>query len=486
MERNVSLFSVEGIESLFGHEAAENEKPDRLRQYYFKSKVYESITADLPLRILVGHKGTGKSALFAVAQAEDADANRVSIAVRPDDISGIQVSEEDFNSRIQSWKVGLSQVIQTLILRSLGVSDEGVHRSLNIAGKFLNTLKDVAKPYLQNKADTDPVEKLFADRFLKTRSLTIYIDDLDRGWEGRKHDIKRISALLNALRDLSAANSGIRFRVALRSDVYYAVRTSDESTDKIEGSVVWHSWQNHDILVLLAKRVATHFGDEFDEPKVRRLHQIQISEFLKRVITSRFMGQGRWANIPIHRALMTMVRQRPRDLVKLCSLAANHARENGRDIIMTDDLRSIFEDYSQGRLQDTFNEYRTELPEVDRLLLGMKPDKRTASTAASYLFATDKLLAKINTIITHGKFHFASGKTATAQDLAAFMYKIDFLIARRDHDNSIERKFFETHRYISSKFADFGYDWEIHPAYRWALQPTSIVQLFNQIAPFDN
>jgi len=64
-------FSVEGIESLFGHEAAENEKPERLRQYYFKGKVYEAITADLPLRILVGHKGTGKSALFAVAQAED-------------------------------------------------------------------------------------------------------------------------------------------------------------------------------------------------------------------------------------------------------------------------------------------------------------------------------------------------------------------------------------------------------------------------------
>ena len=478
-------FSVEGIESLFGHEAAENEKPERLRQYYFKGKVYEAITADLPLRILVGHKGTGKSALFAVAQAEDVDAGRVSLAVRPDDISGIQASDEDFNSRILSWKVGLSQVIQSLVLNSLGLSADGIKQPINIAGKFLKTLKDVARPYIQNKVATDPIEKLFAERFLKTHSLTIYIDDLDRGWEGRTHDIKRISALLNALRDLSGANSGLKFRVALRSDVYFAVRTSDESTDKIEGSVVWHSWQNHDILVLLAKRVATHFGDEFDEPKVRRLPQIQITEYLQRVIIARFMGQGRWANIPIHRVLMTMVRQRPRDLVKLCSLAANHARDNGRDIIMTDDLKSIFDDYSQGRLQDTFNEYRTELPEIDRLLLGMKPSKRTASTADSYLFTTEQLLTKIKAICAQGKFQFSNKRVATPQDLAAFMYKIDFLIARRDQDNSIERKYFETHRYISSKFADFGYDWEIHPAYRWALQPTSIAELFNQIAPFE-
>jgi hypothetical protein len=349
----------------------------------------------------------------------------------------------------------------------------------------LYSLKETAKPYLKDKVTTDPLEKLFADRFLQTNSLTIYIDDLDRGWEGKSNDVKRISALLNALRDLSSDNAGLRFRVALRSDVYFSVRTSDESTDKIEGSVVWHSWENHDILVLLAKRVATHFNDPFDEFRVRQLPQVKITEYLKKVVVSTFMGQGRWSNIPIHRALMTMVRQRPRDLVKLCTLAANHARDNGRDVIMTDDLRSIFEEYSQGRLQDTFNEYRTELPDIERLLIGMKPNKRTASAAASYLFTTEQLLSKIQSISERGKFLFSNKKTGSQQELAAFMYKIDFLIARRDYEDKIERRYFETHRYISSKFADFGYNWEIHPAYRWALQPTSIAELFNQISPFE-
>lgn len=478
-------FSVENIQSLFGHEAAENEKPERLREYYFKSKTYESITADLPLRILVGHKGCGKSAMFAIAQAEDADAGRVALAVRPDDISGIQTADGDFNSSIQSWKSGLSRVIQSLIFRNMGVLVKRSSKPIDIAGKFLYTLKETAKPYLNDKVATDPVERAFAEKFLKTHSLTIYIDDLDRGWEGRSSDVRRISALLNALRDLTSDNPGLRFRVALRSDVYFSVRTSDESTDKIEGSVVWHTWENHDILVLLAKRVATHFNDPFDESKVRQLPQITITEYLRKVIVMRFMGQGRWSNIPIHRALMTMVRQRPRDLVKLCTLAANQARDHGRNVIMTDDLRSVFEEYSQGRLQDTFNEYRTELPEIERLLIGMKPNKRTASAADSYLFTTEQLFSKIQSIAERGRFQFSNKKTGSQQDLAAFMYKIDFIIARRDHEDKIDRKFFETHRYLSSKFADFGYNWEVHPAYRWALQPTSIADLFNQISPFE-
>ncbi len=33
-------FSDEEIADLFGHEAAEDEKPERLREYYFKNDIY--------------------------------------------------------------------------------------------------------------------------------------------------------------------------------------------------------------------------------------------------------------------------------------------------------------------------------------------------------------------------------------------------------------------------------------------------------------
>ena len=45
----------------------------------------------------------------------------------------------------------------------------------------------------------------------------------------------------------------------------------------------------------------------------------------------------------------------------------------------------------------------------------------------------------------------------------------------------IDRKYFEDNKYITSKNVDFGYDWEVHPAYRWALQPEDPLSIFNEL-----
>lgn len=42
---------------MFGAEAAEDEPEYRFRQYFISNKTYENLISDLPLRILIGHKG---------------------------------------------------------------------------------------------------------------------------------------------------------------------------------------------------------------------------------------------------------------------------------------------------------------------------------------------------------------------------------------------------------------------------------------------
>ena len=46
-------FDEQQIQELFGHEAAENESVERLREYYFKTSTYDQVITDLPLRVLV-------------------------------------------------------------------------------------------------------------------------------------------------------------------------------------------------------------------------------------------------------------------------------------------------------------------------------------------------------------------------------------------------------------------------------------------------
>ena len=481
----IPKFTEENIQKLFGHEAAEDEDFARLREYFFKSKVYERIAADLPLRILVGHKGIGKSALFKIALAEDREKRGLfPILIRPDDLMGLGITQPDFLQQIRDWKRGLTEVIARKALSSFGLSsDDVIAKIANVGGKLVAFIGDAIRPLLEKAGATmNPVNRVIASNFAKNQIVTVYIDDLDRGWEGKREDIRRVSALLNAARDMCGEHVGLRFRIALRSDVYYLVRTSDESTDKIEGSVVWYTWTNHEILVLLVKRIETFFGRAPDEMQLMHMHQKSLASYLDPIMEPRFLGRGHWDNAPVHRILMSLIRKRPRDLVKLCTLAAQRAREDGVAKIGTAHLDGSFEEYSQGRIQDTINEYRTELPDVERLVMAMRPTKKDWAAGAAYVFTNDQLQKKLDRILQQGRFTFANNKIASAKQLAQFLYKINFLTARKTRDDGeIVRKYFEENRYLSSEVVEFGFDWEIHPAYRWALQPESLDQIFSDL-----
>lgn len=317
----------------------------------------------------------------------------------------------------------------------------------------------------------NPAKTHIQERFLRDSSISVYIDDLDRGWGGRRADIRRISALVNAVRDITNENRGLHFRISLRSDVYFLVRTSDESTDKIEGSVIWQAWTNHEILVMLVKRVETFLGREHNYEKLKQLRQRELAGYLDPVIERRFEGAGHWQNAPMYRVLMSLIRKRPRDLVKLCTLAAREARATSANVIGTRHLEAVFEEYSQGRIQDTVNEFRSELPQIESLLLNMKPNRIEREARAGYVYTTADILKKIESIIERNRFTLASGREVGAKELLHFMYKINFITARKDVGEQIVRRYFEENRYVQSSVADFGFDWEIHPAYRWALQP---------------
>lgn len=473
-------FNEEVIEKLFGREAAEDEEPKRLREYYFKNTAYQQVISDTSPRILVGHKGIGKSALFTVAIAEGIEQGKLTISIQPSDIDELLSDEKnDLNRLIATWAKGLGEIIIQKVINFLGISSrEYLNEFQRDNESILEYLKRIL-PSLYDKIQPD--KKIFITYFLEQEKISIYIDDLDRGWKGRPIDVTRISALLNAVRDLSRRNRGLFFKLSLRSDVFYLVRTSDESTDKIEGSVIWHTWTNHEIYVLLIKRIETFFGRDISEDAFLKKSQRDLSVYLHTIMEDTFTGRGLWLNTPMYKILMSLIRKRPRDLIKLCTLAAKKSFARKSEIIQTEDFKSIFEEYSQGRIQDTINEYRSELPNIQGLIMNMKPNKKEREARKGYVYTTDELFKKIGDIMESQSFLFSDNQTATKQKLATFLYKINFLTARRDVGESIVRKYFEENRYLSSDFVDFGFDWEVHPAYRWALQPTNIDEIYNSL-----
>lgn len=482
MENNF-VFNDITIQSLFGYEDAESEPIERLKEYYLKKQVFSSVCADLPVRILVGHKGTGKSALFKIAFSEEKEKANLPIMIRPDDIAELGKTDDNFLLKIKQWKYGLTKIIGEKVLTEFKINDEVINSKLNQFGlKLLSFIYDAVSAVKDNLS-LDESKMLMMKNFLQNKKIVIYIDDLDRGWEGRKDDIQRISALLNAVRDMANDNPGLLFKISLRSDVYYLVRTSDESTDKIEGSVVWCKWTNHEILQMMVKRVLTFFSIQFDEMELMAKDQASLGRYLEQIMEPLFGGKGRWDQVPTYKVLMSLVRKRPRDIVKLCSLAARNAGEHNRTKLSTEDFQCVFEEYSLGRIQDTINEFRSELPNIDKLLFGMRPTQKERDEYGGFVYSEQQLRIKLSKIRQNSSIAFSNGRANSPAELKNFLYKINFLTARkRLDDGTIQRKYFEENRYLSTE-QNFSYDWEVHPAFRWALQPEGgddFFSLFNE------
>ena len=476
------------IERLFGAEDAENENDNRFKEYFYYNRTYDNLVADLPIRLLVGHKGIGKSALLRRAYLDNVENADLAVWIRPNDLtSHISNSEtSDFNQLIEKWKLGLLSAVFEKALARIGQDADNSNTKKNLAKSGVRSAIDIIVQLARTELPgvSDAVTKSAVSKFMTNRRIYVYIDDIDRGWDASSNSIKNISALLNGLRDLAGTDDRLMFRMGLRTDVYFLVRTSDESTDKIERNVLWLEWTNHEILHVIAKRIETFFDSDYDERKIQKLNQTDISNnVLSKIITPSFQGLGHWSNRPIHNVLLSLTRKRPRDLVKLLHGAARKAYLHNNPIITSGNLESTFESYSSERLQDIINEFRSELPNIEELVFGMRPTKKERRTAESYLYTTDQLIVKMKDIIGHSTLHYTNGRRVTPKSLIQFLYKIDFITARRDTSDGIDRKYFDQNKFLANEVVDFGYNWEVHPAYRWALQPQSVAHILDSIRP---
>ena len=479
-------FTDENIATLFGAEAAEDEPDARFREYFLYNNTYDNLISNLPLRILVGHKGVGKSASLKRARLNDQDNKILSVWLTPSDISAVVTNDigGSFIKLVEYWKQGILAIVANHILGEAADGLLNKAQMTSFAARIASFIPALTKTITERAGGAGfDLNQAVVDNFVKTGVINVYIDDIDRGWSASRADIKNISALLNAMRDISGSERRICFRIGLRSDVYFLVRTSDESTDKIESNVIWLTWTNHDILCIMAKRIETFFGIDRNQNDILKLTQIDITKhILKKVIDPVYSGSGRWENVPIHTVLLSLTRQRPRDLVKLMHGAARKAARAPSTVISSAHLGASFEEYSNERLQDIINEFRSEMPEIEKLLLEMKPTKKERIAALSYQFTAEKLRAKISDVMDHVKLGFSNGRPITAKSIVQFLYKIDFITARKVlPDGSIERRFFDRSRFLANEFADFGFDWEIHPAYRWALQPQNIQDVIDSL-----
>lgn len=62
------------------------------------------------------------------------------------------------------------------------------------------------------------------------------------------------------------------------------------------------------------------------------------------------------------------------------------------------------------RPDDIINEHKYELPDIERLLLGMKPSHEMKKSEKPFVYDKERLVRKLECIMENGKFYFANNK----------------------------------------------------------------------------
>lgn len=488
-------FKKENRLKLFGHEDAGKEKEERLTSYYYKTTQYEDISSDIDLQIITGEKGTGKSALLKMSYIEAKENDYVAIWIRLDDLSelyGDILNEEDLYKLKTLWKKSISKLVVMKLASLSGFSySEDYEKALQWAynsgyasrdfiSRTVKMLKPIYEKYITLNDDSSTGERGVMERMINNQKIRLFFDDFDLDWKGNSKDIIKIKSLLLSLSDMTSDMEGLSARIALRTDVYEMIR-NEEFSDKFESSIIQCKWDNKEIIKTLAKRICSYFNVQFNEITTcdEATMQYNVIQYLNLIFEPKFDGCTRcWSNAPIHRVIFSLIRRKPRDMVKLCQSVSEEAYKQKLNKINASCFLAILESYSQERLKDLINEYKNQLPQLSSLLARMAPTKQEikSKTSERYVYTTAELHSKIKNILKNIPIKIYSSSTESLQtadfhQIAHFLYKIGFITGRKRKENGkISRVYYDESPYLlNQNTGDGGFAWEIHPSYRGAL-----------------
>lgn len=473
-------FSSVDVVDLFGADAADLEDAGRLYSFFVENQSYEDIRQEHPICLAVGQRGIGKTALMRVASFDDKREGTPQLFLKGYQVLAAAASGMEGAAALTAFKSSIESAIVTHVAGIIAEESSEAFGAPPVAGSIFAKLAGVGSAILLSKSEAlrTATQKLTPWLFSKISTLNIYIDDTDIEWDGSPKAADKIGRLIQACFSIAADNNGdVRFKISLRSDLFNYLKVTSDVIYKVQSGIVQCRWDNDQIFRVLAKRVAVHDGKEStwnEELTQESMFRLYLDSYFE----VKFMGEGVWKNAPMRQILLSFIRQRPRDLVGLCHLEAKAAKKR-HSKIDTASLESVIRTYSDQRLNDTIVEFRTELPAIEKLLYEMRPEQLSSKAKASgavkkkrSYYRHDELMAKINKIRSNLTLMFSYQTVpATSGELVEFLYRINFIVASKTgSDGKLERMYYDfaDDRLRETRLGKW--DWEVHPAYRWAIQ----------------
>ncbi len=251
----------------------------------------------------------------------------------------------------------------------------------------------------------------------------------------------------------------------MRTDVWSVIRRFDESLDKMEQYVVNILWYLADFRKLLARRIESQLESLNISIKERQpfVNDEERDEFLINMI---FVPKMEWGDKRIHtyKVLYTVSYERPRWAIQLCKLSQDRALKVGSGKISRSHINDIWGEYGKKRIDDLVAEHKHQCGEIEELLNAFRGGDRLMTREELFKFIK-------NRISNHIEPKIEGERTRNPREIARFLYRLGFIMARSENDDGYEHYAFDQMSdFLASRTdEDFSVKWEIHPCYREAL-----------------
>lgn len=352
---------------------------------FFETPEYRALASNTDSTIVVGRRGTGKSALYKkLVDKFQAEKKLVVCSYSPQESDMIRIKS---NIGRMSDKFTLQRAVsktiwQIALLTEIASVNREFYKSANQASRdFLREFSSKHRSLMSlqvaergaviseflGKADVEHFGdhfRLLSEEFdinrlraaladliqSSKRSVVLLIDQIDEGWEPDSTHTAVISGLIAGLMDLNDAPPHVHSFVFVRDNVNRSIAHFDSDyTRTIEPSIMRLHWDDNALFRMITARlrIALEISAESD---------VKIwNRFAKHNLT----GRTGFAEVLNHTLY------RPRDLIVLLNETQGFAGKDRRIEIIPGDLLKAASSISRIRLTDLKNEYSKVLPGVD-------------------------------------------------------------------------------------------------------------------------
>ncbi len=366
--------------NILGDIRAENDS-HMLSLAFYETPDYKSLLESNDRCVVVGRRGTGKSALVHRLNEywwSQRDVFIVNVAPQEDQMIGLRGISKAFGENFIhikagikiAWKFALYMEIASQLnshyklKKALEDSDLSTKIktwgpvSTNISLKLRSSLKECVNNScspeeniadLSSKLDVDLVEHGIHKALDNSKKQVILlIDRLDEGYTPDNTGVAIVDGFVQAVIDINSIfNDKARGVVFLRDNMYRSIAKNDpDFTRNIEGQVLRLHWDEYGLFNMVCNRLRVAF-DSKQENTTKLWNSLTAREL-----------KGREG----FRQALRLTLYRPRDILVLLNNAFLNAKSQNRKEIILDDINGSAKSISDNRMSDLVKEYESIFP----------------------------------------------------------------------------------------------------------------------------